>query len=52
MRRSGVFSMSHELTSRTSIMGTGKPTRSAMRVANSSFARTRMCCGLFWNLTT
>ena len=36
----------------TSDAGTLRPTASARRVAISSLASTRTCCGLFWNLTT
>jgi hypothetical protein len=49
---SGVFAISHSVTSTTRTCGTLNPTRSANCVASNSLASTRTCCGLFWNFTT
>jgi hypothetical protein len=47
-----VCSMSQSETSITSTRGLGSPSASPKLVANISFASTRMCWGLFWNLVT
>src|SRR5438067_4318429 len=52
MTMPGVLEMSQSDTSMMSVTGTVRPTASASRVAMSSFASTRRCCGLFWNFTT
>ena len=50
--RSGVLMISQPVTSMTSAGGTESPIVAANRVANSSLASTRRCCGLLRNLTT
>ena len=47
-----VLAISQSVTSTTSLAGTVNPAAWARRVASSSLASTRRCCGLFWNLTT